>query len=129
MKITYKNVLATNFFTQGFEVTYLKPFSIAVASGAFHILDNETVLEFPEFNFDIVPDADLDVIYDVYLLETTTETPIHIDRTEMMDFLSPSYEEETPLLHTLFSIRIPAGITSLDNMELVVNTVVKKDED
>jgi len=84
--------------------------------------------EYPAFSFDIVPDPDFDVIYDVYLLDLPSDSgqAVHVDRTEVGSEVVACYEGVDKLKYMLASILIPKGSNSLEQAEIKVYRVVKK---
>jgi hypothetical protein len=79
---------------------------------------------FPSFTFEIVPDAELPVLYDIYLCG---DNSIEVERHEMLPDTIPYYTGSKDLLHLLGTIEVPAGITSLEDAKVnlrLLNMVV-----
>lgn len=72
---------------------------------------------YPNFVFDVDPHEELDVMYDVYLLE---EDEISIVRTEMTKDADPKYEGEIPLIYRLASFTVTPGTKDLEEINITV---------
>lgn len=114
---------STNFYTEGFGVSFPEPFSIKVDTGNLCYIEKtgvHVVHTYPEFEFDVEVDANLPVVYDVQLLE---DGSIQIDRTEIGEDSVPFYTGEILLQHTLLTfVLLPTD--SLDTVEIKFNNVL-----
>lgn len=117
-----------NYSTEGFQVT-TEGMEIRVGQGLFHSEDGS--MEYPDFSFDVISDADVAVQYDVYLLKEENESgfPVQVDRTEMGQQRLAFYEGETAIQFTLMTINAPAGAATLGDCDITVNRAVYVDED
>lgn len=132
-----------NYWIEGLGVSNPSPMTIEVAGGKFYTeyqeYNSETkkaevltvVDEYPAFSFDVVSDPEVDVIYDVYLLDlpSSSGNAVHVDRTELGAEELAFYQGEDVLRFTLASFLVPANTTSLENVEIRVNRVVKNDDE
>lgn len=80
---------------------------------------------FPAFTFDVVPDSELDVTYDIYLCSDNT---VAVERIELLDGVIPCYSGEKELLHCLSSFTIAPNIASLDSTLIEITTLQKGDD-
>lgn len=120
--IVNRNNKSYDFYTEGFGISFPEPFSIKVASGklCFFNNDGETCLTYPEFEFDVIADTELPVMYNVYLLE---DDVVHVDRTELLEDTVAFYEGEAELQHTLLYFRVEPNTVTLDDTQLNFNNV------
>jgi hypothetical protein len=120
-----------NSWTVGLDISNPTPMNISVSSGSLNIerLDGELkTLSYPQFSFEVESDNDLDVVYDIYLLDQPSNSGnlIHIDRTEMGIDAIPTYEGEDTLAFTLATFLVPKGTVDLLNIEILSYKLVKK---
>lgn len=120
--IIYRDNETEGFSTEGFTPSVLD-MTIEVSEGKLTL--RGVIHEYPSFSFDIESDELFDVIYDVYLLDTSEEdsTLIHIDRTEMGGDSFAQYQEDYKLLHCIATMMIPPKTNSLDNVQIIMNRV------
>lgn len=125
--IKYENIEVDNLNTEGFEVTLPDKLSIKFAEGTFtrFTSSGKVVKTFPEIEFDVEPDDELLVIYDVYLLDVpdSEEDCMYVERTELGLLAIPIYSGEAPLLHCLMSIQVPPNTKKLSDLSLTVRTI------
>lgn len=130
--INHADINITNIFTEGFETSTPSGMLLSIGEGTFVKFDVESpiVRLFPAFEFDLEADDELDVVYDVYLLDGNNEqgVPVHVDRTEMGFESMAIYEGATPLLHCLMSIVVPPNTTNLADVAITVRNIVKPKE-
>jgi hypothetical protein len=118
-----------NFWTEGFEVTFPSVMEVSVSEGFFftRLSDGEEMKHpYPNFSFEVQPDATLDVAYDVYLLEDGDL--IQVDRTEMTEFNMPFYNGESKLRYTIMTFIVPPGTVNLESIQIRVNRAVNNFE-
>lgn len=137
--IKYADINISNVFTEGFQASTPSAMSLAVTAGSFTKFDSSAeansdemrinTRNFPAFEFDLAADEELDVVYDVYLLQVEGDVvPIHIDRTVIGYETMAIYEGDNTPLHCLLSITLPPKTTSLQNVEVTVKNIVKPKE-
>lgn len=105
--------------TTGFEVTTPSPLTIVVSEGSYK--GTGELETYSAFTFDVEPDPDFPISYDIYLLESGM---VSIDRTVLLDGVVPNYGGEGILIHTLTSFIVPAGTEDLSEINIKVRKVV-----
>lgn len=118
-----------NHYMAGMEVVAENAMEVLVTEGTYHRFtgEEEKVFEVPAFSFDILPDSELSVVYDVYLVDDDVQI-VRVERTEITPETIPFYDGEKPLLHTLLSMSVPPGSSSLEDVIIQVNRVVKHED-
>jgi hypothetical protein len=122
--ISYKEIETTGFEVVGFEVSTPTPFEVVVGDGQLNLLEKDGSKishTFEAFAFDVEPDPDFPVVYDVHLVDG--EENIQVDRTVFTEGNVAFYEGEEPLLHTLTSFIVPVGANSLEDVNIEVRRV------
>jgi hypothetical protein len=123
-------------YTKGFGVK-AEAFSVVFEKGSITFVqdkDRDGVISaselerytFPSFMFDVVPDPELDVLYDIYLCG---DSSIAVERIELLPEIIPFYTGDKELLHQLGSVIVPAGASTSDELKIEVrllNLVVKE---
>lgn len=127
--INYANINISNVFTEGFEASVPSDMTLRIGEGTFVKFDVESpiVRLFPAFEFELEADNELDVLYDIYLLNGNNESgvPVHVDRTELGFESLAIYEGTTPLLHCLASILVPPNTTNLNDISITMRNIFK----
>lgn len=131
--IKYSEFKATNYYTEGFITSEPAPMVLMVESGKFIIKlseENIKINEYPSFKFEIEPDEEFSVAYDVYLLQEENEngTNIHVDRTEIGAETICVYTGKTPMVHCLISFVVPPSATSLEDVSIEVKKIDLEEE-
>lgn len=120
-----------NYGMDGFDFSNPSGFKLSVSAGSLYIQKvdgEEDRYDYPAFNFEIEPDDDLDVAYDIYLLEQPSNSGelVHVDRTELGSDRFPRYEGDDELLFNLSSFIVGKGLIDITDLKVRVNKVVKK---
>lgn len=141
--IKYREVKMRDCETEGFGVSTPAPLTLHIEQGFFNsYLDTGIEGEhgyqerkkikrrdyYPAVEFDVEPDPDFPVIYDVFLLEQPNEDlqTVHIERTILgMGSEEASYSGKIPLIHSLITFTIPPGVNNLEEVDIYVNNVVE----
>lgn len=134
--------LTDDWWTEGFETT-ANGLEIQVTAGRIvmemSVRDPETgeysdahdITNYPDFSFDIEPDSEFSVIYDAYLLElpSLSGEEVVIDRTVMTHGAEAYYEGTDRLKFTLMSFAVQPNSVDLENTNIVIKKVVKRNEE
>lgn len=80
---------------------------------------------YPAFTFDVVPDDEFEVIYDVYLCGDNT---VEVQRTELVGDTTPYYIGKKELIHLLCTFVVPPNATSLDSVNINVRLLDREGE-
>jgi hypothetical protein len=133
--ITVNRDVIDGAYTLGFDVS-ASGLTLEVSEGSITFTRPSPKLEviatelerysFPSFTFDVVPDDEFDVIYDVYLCSDNT---VEVQRTELVGDTIPYYIGEKELLHLLCTFVVPPNTTSLDSVNIKVRLLDRKDEE
>lgn len=149
--IKYTTAKAQNFYTEGFTVSEPAPMVLMVEPGKFHFVDVKkelvpkpileegmewkeikeyTTNNYDSFKFEIQPDDEFEVIYDVYLLDKGNQDGlnIHVDRTEIGANTICAYTGETPMIHCLMSFVVPPNATSLEGIDIEIRKIDLEEE-
>lgn len=131
--ISYENLVAENLYMEGFSTTVEKGMTLNVEAGSFNYVTEDEILttQFPAFTFDVESDAELRVVYDVYLLDGKDENGvnIHIDRTELNDNAVAFYEGKAKLLHSLISFVVPPNTKDLSKIDIKIRNMQLPESD
>jgi len=124
--INYREHESSGFGTEGF-IPSVTNMTIEVSEGKLKLDDN--IHEYPSFSFDVEADESLNVVYDVYLLDTHEEgsSVIHIDRTELGRESLAFYQENYSMLHCIMTFIVSPKSISLDDTIINVNRVTNID--
>lgn len=123
--INYRDIESSGFGTEGF-VPSVTNMTIEISEGKLKLEDSTH--EYPSFSFEVEADESLNVVYDVYLLDTTDgENSIHIDRTEMGGNSLAFYQESYKMLHCIMTLMVSPKSIDLDDTQINVNRVTNID--
>lgn len=118
-------------YTNGFEVV-LQDKTVMIYDGSIHFSipteDGKLVKEdytFSGFKFDITPDDELPVVYDVYLCADNTA---EVERTEIGGGQLASYSGTKELLHCICTFVVHPNCYSLDDVDVYLRLLKAKDE-
>lgn len=114
-------------YTEGFEVA-VDNSTVTFNGGKIAFTENNEIFEFEAFGFDIVPDNELPVIYNIFLCGDNT---VAVTRHELAVDVLPVYEGDKELLHLLGVIEIMPNqeeVITLRLLEEIVDGVVNSEE-
>lgn len=120
--VTEENIQTASCYTSGFSVSLPSPMEIEFSEGVYS--DGYDSYSYEPFSFDVEADPEFPVVYDVYL----TTDGVTVSRTVFAGGNVPCYEGEPTLLHTLCTFLLPENTENLEDVDILVRKVSKREE-